>query len=34
MLVGAAVAAAVPHLGYSGFSNSRLQILEKEESRV
>lgn len=31
MLVGAAVAAAVSLLGYSGFSNSRLQILQTEQ---
>lgn len=31
MLVGAAVAAAVSLLGYSGFSNSRLQILQTQQ---
>lgn len=31
MLVGATVAAAVSLLGYSGFSNSRLQMLETQQ---
>lgn len=30
MLVGATVAAAISLLGYSGFSNSRLQMLETQ----
>ena len=31
--MGAALAAAVSLLGYSGFSNSRLQILEVQQRR-